>query len=390
MQSAAVIAGAEREAYSATPSESISVASKFAGLPQHDLSGMTVIAGALPGSSQWMGVPDDNRTAIFPDITFDVDGRLYALAAKGVGARTPLYGGFLQDWASTLGARRDNSFNSEAVSIPRYLTSEIWLGEAPWGAQSESSAKDALEITDLVTDGCAINGFYICPVIEVEEYPSTVLQDLHVEDTFWFRKYHGKQVQEQRLMPSNIRLFHQSEYTLGATLAGVLRLFHIESIEDLDDFINHFIASGMAALTVFARTARASPWGIQGLELRDVWLDKDCVVASDGTLHFCDLEGLEWIVAGQDVSLEQRVQRQFGRSFYEFMYGLDILLRERERLAEKTPSQAERRQDAATRIDLALAPDSFLHCEINSSCVDVVVECAIAGAEQVPLHVIDL
>jgi hypothetical protein len=351
---------------------------------------MTVVARKDETSSQWVAIPDDNRTAIFPDITFEVDGRAYALAVKGVGARMPLYGGFTQDWASTLGLRRDFRKQDQVVTIPRFVTSEIWLGEAPWGAQSESSANDALEITNMVTSGCEVNGFFICPVVEVEYYPPELLEELKTESSYWFRRFDGKMVQEQRLMPSNIRLFHQSEFTLGTTLAGVLRFFHIETIEDLDEFINNYIASGMAALTVFARTARPSPWGIQGLELRDVWLDKDCVVAPDGTLHFADLEGLEWIVAGQDVTLEQRVQRQFGRSFYEYMYGLDMLLREREQLAGNVKTQSERRHDAALRMELALAQDSFLHYEENSTRVDVVVEFATMGSEQVSIHVIDL
>ena len=103
---------------------------------------MTVVARKDATSPQWVAVPDDNRTAIFPDLSFEIEQRAYDLAVKGVGARTPLYGGFDQDWASTIGLRTELLDQDSTPIIPRYVTSEIWLGEAPWGAQSEINAKD--------------------------------------------------------------------------------------------------------------------------------------------------------------------------------------------------------------------------------------------------------
>ena len=44
------------------------------------------------------GIPDDNRSMVFPGITTEIDGRGYALSIKGLGARTPLYGSSPSDF----------------------------------------------------------------------------------------------------------------------------------------------------------------------------------------------------------------------------------------------------------------------------------------------------
>jgi hypothetical protein len=207
---------------------------------------------------------------------------------------------------------------------------------------------------------------------------------------FWYRRHRGPYLQEQRLVPSNVRVYHQSEMTLGRATRPVLDAFGVSSPDTLDAFIDRFISSGIAALTLFVRSARESKWGLQGLDYTNVWLDKDCVVAPDGTLHFADLEGLEWVVAGHDWSLEERVREQFDRNFYEFMYGLDALLRYRESLTSKSPSQHERRSELVLRYEMALATDRYARPEVSEAGVDIAVRSPLRPGEDVTIRLLDL
>ena len=60
----------------------------------------------------------------------------------------------------------------------------------------------------------------------------------------------------------------------------------------------------------------------------DVWLDKDAVLAPDGTIYFVDLEGLEWITVGEN-NIHEKIRDQIYRSLYEFMYAYEQIERER-------------------------------------------------------------
>ncbi len=320
------------------------------------------------------GIPDDNRSMVFPEIAAEIGGRGYALSIKGLGARNPLYGRSPADF----------SFSGAKA---RSLTNELWFGEAPYGAQGEISADFGLELSELA-QGCNINGFYICPVIEVNEFPESILKDQ--AGKFWYRRYHGKYMQEKRLVPSNIRLYHQSKMTLGQTTAGVLKAFGINTVEQLDTFVDNYISSGIAALTLFARTLRDSKYGYEGLDYVNVWLDKDSVIAPDGRIHFADIEGLDWVAAGGEVSLRKHILSQFNRNYYEFMYGLDALLRERCVLKHEGFEIEDIRSTLAVRFEMALNKDRFI--EFNSSCdlVDIVILPLIREAEPVTVRLLDL
>ena len=129
--------------------------------------------------------------------------------------------------------------------------------------------------------------------------------------------------------------------------------------------------------------------GVEGLDYWDVWLDKDCVVGPDGTLHFADLEGMEWFVAGQDFTVKERIEKQWGRNFYEFMYGLDALLREHEHWDGKLVSQEERRREAGRRVELALLSDPFVKCEPLREGLDLFVCPRLSKVGEFELRVID-
>ncbi len=327
------------------------------------------------------GIPDDNRSMIFPDITIEIDGRGYALSIKGIGARSPLYGSSPADicyFGKTWGQ-----------SNARELTNELWFGEAPYGAQGEISADFGLELSELVR-GCNINGFYICPVIEVNEFPDNIIKEN--AGRFWYRRFHGKYLQEQRLVPSNIRLYHQSKVTLGQTPGGVLKAFGIYSTEQLDAFIENYISSGIAALTLYARTLRIGKYGCEGLDYVNVWLDKDSVIAPDGTIHFADIEGLDWLSSGCEVNLEKRIISQFNRNYYEFMFGLDALLRQRTFFAKSDAfvSIEEQRFSLAARFEMALINDRFTEIQNSGDAVDIIVLPLLEDIEPITVRLIDL
>ena len=65
-----------------------------------------------------------------------------------------------------------------------------------------------------------------------------------------------------------------------------------------------------------------------GLDFSDVWLDKDAVLAPDGTIYFVDLEGLEMITIAKD-RIREKIEDQIYRSLYEFMYAYEQIERER-------------------------------------------------------------
>ena len=383
-----VVFGAADQKLVAHKAAHSAVARNFEGLQSRlSTAGRFLLPAETPedlSGTLFHGVPDGNRSVVIPEVTVELGGRSYALGVKGVGARSPLYGdsplefAFGKDFADSGGSRLEG---------PRQLTAETWFGESPYGAQGPVPASYGLEISELAT-GASINGFHICPVVEVCELSEgSVAAAAH---RFWYRRHRGPYLQEQRLVPSNVRVYHQSEMTLGRATRSVLDAFGVSTTDTLDAFIDRFISSGIAALTLFVRSARESKWGLQGLDYTNVWLDKDCLVAADGTLHFADLEGLEWVVAGHDWSLEERVREQFDRNFYEFMYGLDALLRHRESMAGRSPSQHERRCDLVARYEMALGTDRFARAELSDAGVDILVRTPLRARDEVTLRLLDL
>jgi hypothetical protein len=59
-------------------------------------------------------------------------------------------------------------------------------------------------------------------------------------------------------------------------------------------------------------------------------LDKDAVLAPDGTVYFVDLEGLEWINVAEK-NVHEKIEDLIFRSLYEFMYAYEQIERERSR-----------------------------------------------------------
>jgi hypothetical protein len=298
-------------------------------------------------------VGEGNRSLVLPDVNVEIGGRGYALSVKGAGAQVPLYGDLLEGDA-------------------RAMSAESWLGEAPFGGQGEESAARALSITELA-NGASIHGFFVCPVIAIAELELG-------PQPHWYRRWRGKTVQEHRLVPSDVRLYHASSRSLARMPDDALELFELHDAPAFDAFVDRLLASGIAALTLFARTMREGPNGIEGLDLDDSWLDKDSVVARDGALHFVDLEGLDWRATP---NVEAAIARQIDRNAYELLYAVDGLLRAAERRADRERTRAERRESVVQRIELALARDPFVSASRTSEGLDLIVRPALGAPHRV-------
>lgn len=349
-----------------------------------------LVLHAAPGGAEpfGLGLPDGNRSVVVPDRTVRLGGRTYALSVKGAGALAPLYGetpvdfAFRSDFAG--GRPRDGR---ALLDDARVFASESWFGEAPYGAQGEAGQTIAREVSELATGAC-LNGFWICPSVQWVELPEQIVTA--ARERFWYRRHPGRFLQEHRLVPSDVRLFHASERTLGQSPDLVLAAFGVDTPARLDAFLERLLASGLAALTLYPRTLREGRWGLEGLDYANVWLDKDSVVAPDGTLHFADLEGLDWECCGRDWPFETRVRVQLDRNYYELFYAVHVLLLARERMTGEPLPPAERRRVLATRVELALDGDPVLSCERGDRALDLVARSPLLPAEPVRIRLLDL
>jgi hypothetical protein len=230
------------------------------------------------------------------------------------------------------------------------------MGDAPYGGQGDAGARDALAISALVDERATIAGVAVCPVAALIEVPASCVR----HEAFSYRRYRGAVLQEHRLVPSDVRLFHGNDGALGRDAERALRALGVTDPEALDAFVERYLRSGIAALTLWARTARECPGGFEGLDYADVWLDKDSLLGSDGALVLVDLESLEWTPTTHRAGADQRIRWQIDRNYYELMYGLDAMLDVRDGWLDRETDARARRESVATRIVLALADDPFV------------------------------
>lgn len=316
------------------------------------------------GEGTVAAVRDGNRSVIVPGARVRYAGRNWFLSVKGAGAAAPLYGGFRRD---DLGGRA--------------ITGESWMGEAPYGAQGELGASQALENTALAGEDGTLAGAAICPTIAVVRVPD----ELTRRDVHWYRRHRGPLLQEQRLVPSDVRLFHGSELALGRDPERVLEGLGVHGVEALDAFVERFLASGIAALTLWARTVRPCPGGLEGLDFDDAWLDKDALIAPDGTLMLVDLEAFTWRPTTHRDDAEARVRAQIGRNAYELLYGVDALLEVRDAWREHVTPQRARRESVIARLALALGGDRVVRVVESDEGADLEVRVPESPAVRVRL-----
>ncbi len=122
----------------------------------------------------------------------------------------------------------------------------------------------------------SIHGFRIAPLVKIVKLPKT-LQD-EVVQVYWYRKFKQEMVQEARLIPSNVRIYFHSDWTIGDDTGELFDFFRLDSDEKAMSFLRNFVKSGIAILTLFVRSMRDNGNGTySGLDFYDVWLDKDAV-----------------------------------------------------------------------------------------------------------------
>jgi hypothetical protein len=286
---------------------------------------------------------DDNRGAVSPDPVATLDGVDFFLSVKGVGSTVDPYARRPLDTSAALELTEDTGVRERLArpTVPRvpgeadrFVTGELWLRGSPYGGQGLEHAEIALRVAARA-DLTSLNGFRVAPIVKIARLPSELAESLR--SLHWYRRYRGHFVQEVRLVPSNVRIYFHARHTVGNDVRSVFDLFGLDTEARALEFELHFVRSTLAMLTLFARTIRFDParGRYAGLDFHDVWLDKDAVLAPDGTVFFVDLEGIEEVEVDRD-RVPEKLEDQVYRSLYEFMFAYEQLEQERARRFERT------------------------------------------------------
>lgn len=275
-------------------------------------------------------IVDDNRGAVSSSPSLRMDGTDFYLSVKGVGSTTSPFSHQLLGKAEICSLLKDPVLKEEILNadggVPRYITGELWLRGSPYGGQGLQHATTSMRVSEMA-DLTSIHGFRVAPLVKIVLLPESV--ESEVKKIFWYRRFGGRIVQETRLVPSNVRIYFHSGSTVGGHVGSVFDLFGIDSNDKALGFLRSFVKSGIAFLTLFTRSLRSNKDGsFSGLDFYDVWLDKDAVLAPDGTIYFVDLEGLEWITIEKE-RVQEKIDDQIYRSLYEFIYAYEQIERER-------------------------------------------------------------
>jgi hypothetical protein len=287
---------------------------------------------------------DDNRSAVDRQPYMTIDGTDFYFSVKGIGSTTSPFSRQLFKKeevsslvkSSTIKERIMNATDKES-RLPRYLTGELWSRGCPYGSQGLEFASIAMKATEMADAGAtSIHGFRIAPLVKIVKMPEALQKEL--TQVYWYRRFKQEMVQETRLIPSNIRIYFHSDWTIGDDTGELFDFFRIENNDMAMRFLENFVRSGVAILTLFVRSMSSNDDGTYcGLDFYDVWLDKDAVLAPDGTIFWADLEGLQTItIGGKDratleFNIEENMEHQIYRSLYEFMYAYEQIERERVR-----------------------------------------------------------
>jgi len=275
-------------------------------------------------------VIDDNRSAICALPALEMDGTEFYLSVKGIGSTTNPFSHQLLGKAEICSMLKDQGLKARIADFketePRYITGELWLRGSPYGGQGLEHATTSMRVSE-IADLTSIHGFRIAPLVKIVFLPEYL--ETQIKQLFWYRNFPGRIVQETRLVPSNVRIYFHSGSTVGGNVRSVFDSFEIDTNEKALQFLKNFVRSGIAFLTLFSRTLKSNEDGTYtGLDFYDVWLDKDAVLAADGTIYFVDLEGLEWITV-EEKKVSEKIDDQIYRSLYEFMYAYEQIERER-------------------------------------------------------------
>jgi hypothetical protein len=194
---------------------------------------------------------------------------------------------------------------------------------------------------------------------------------------YWYRRFKQEMVQETRLIPSNVRIYFHSDWTIGDDTGELFDFFRIDENDKAVEFLRNFVKSGIAILTLFCRSMSDNGNGTySGLDFYDVWLDKDAVLAPDGTIFWADLEGLQTITTGGkdradlEFNIEENMEHQIYRSIYEFMYAYEQIDRERVR---RFGYATDRKIQFEYLLREALKDDEVVDLHRNSDSLELVI-----------------
>jgi hypothetical protein len=288
-------------------------------------------------------IVDDNRGAVSTSPSLRMDGTNFYLSVKGIGSTTNPFSHQLLGKAEICSLLKDSRLKDRIVNsegtAPRYITGELWLRGSPYGGQGLEHATTSMRVSEMA-DLTSIHGFRVAPLVKIV-FLSEDLEN-EIKKIHWYRRFPGRIVQETRLVPSNVRIYFHSRSTVGANISSIFDLFGIDDNDKAIEFLENFVKSGIAFLTLFTRSIKSNEDGtFSGLDFYDVWLDKDAVLASDGTIYFVDLEGLEWITVAEK-KIHEKIDDQIYRSLYEFMYAYEQIERQRSaRFGDKTERKVQ-------------------------------------------------
>lgn len=326
---------------------------------------------------------DENRNAIIPNLNKEIDGKLFYLSIKGCGAQEDMFFGGKLTLSKIRAACRDPKYIPQLNNIKNcsgFIMGESWMGESPYGAQGYINGFDELKFSSIANLD-SIKGAHLCPAIGLVQLPKNIEET--AKKFFWCRTYDDHFYQVIRLVPSNIRLYFESHHVIANT-KSIFSLFEINSANKAELFELNFIKSGIALLSLYARSAKVEGKQISGIIYKDVWLDKDCVVAPDGTIHFADIEGFIWKNTSPE-EYEKIVKEEWQKLVFEFLYALIKIDSYRHNLNEKYLEWDKQREELALLIHQALNKDIFTYAENQNNDLIIVIEGESLPRVEIPL-----
>lgn len=303
----------------------------------HLPTGLTGLMDGPPAGTMTF-LEDDNRGAVSPEPVATLDGLGFYLSIKGVGstidpyAARPLDRGAAERLTGDADVRGRLSrplLGPPPAEPDRILTGELWLRGSPYGGQGWEHASTALRVSERA-DLTSLEGFLLAPVVKIVRFPPVLEERLR--SIHWYRRFRGPMAQEVRLVPSNVRIYFHAQHTVGGDVRSVFDQFGIDSSAKALAFELGFVRSVVPMLTLFPRTLRldAATGRYFGLDFHDVWLDKDAVLAPNGSVYFVDLEGIEEVDV-ERAKVREKIEDQVYRSLYEFMFAYEQIEQERVR-----------------------------------------------------------
>ena len=298
---------------------------------------LTGVSDEAPEGTQGF-LEDDNRGAVSPDPVVTLDGTDFYFSVKGIGSSIDPFSSASLDRSYVSGLTREETVRARLGrptvitpegEIDRIITGERWLRGSPYGGQGLEHAQISLNVSERA-DLTSLQGFLIAPVVQIAFLPEELAERLR--SLHWYHRFRGPFVQELRLVPSNVRIYFHAKNTVGNNIRHIFDLFGVDDDSKALSFESRFIRSALAMLTLFARTLRFDPAKQRyfGLDFHDVWLDKDAVLAPDGSVYFVDLEGIEEEGVDRE-KVGEKIEDQVFRSLYEFLFAYEQIEQERTR-----------------------------------------------------------